>query len=134
MSRYLPECCWLLLVVSCGAQSPGGLQNPASVGDEASTPNGVGVPTPEPPRPPEPPPPPPSPGPSCHDKVKNGSEPDVDCGGGTCRLCENGKVCNARSDCQSHVCLNNRCADCQDLGGNQIRCPNAGPPPPISPP
>ncbi len=35
----------------------------------------------------------------CHDGVQDGSETDVDCGGGTCAGCIVGKKCNATSDC-----------------------------------
>ena len=38
--------------------------------------------------------------PACNDKVQNGLETDVDCGGGTCPQCPDGGSCKANSDCQ----------------------------------
>jgi hypothetical protein len=38
---------------------------------------------------------------ACNDGVKNGSETDIDCGGGTCNTCAVGKACVATSDCKS---------------------------------
>jgi hypothetical protein len=46
--------------------------------------------------------------PSCTDKVKNGIETDVDCGG-SCGKCLYGKTCGVPQDCQSGVCTNNKC-------------------------
>lgn len=46
--------------------------------------------------------------PSCTDKVKNGSEADVDCGG-SCGPCGNGLSCTAPAGCQSGVCSSGRC-------------------------
>ncbi|HLX69933.1 MAG TPA: hypothetical protein VKV04_09935 [Verrucomicrobiae bacterium] len=46
---------------------------------------------------------------SCSDGVKNGNETDVDCGGGTCSPCANGKVCVVNSDCTSGACTNGVC-------------------------
>lgn len=48
--------------------------------------------------------------PTCADGIKNGTETDVDCGGGTCPACANGKTCNVDSDCQSGFCNNGVCA------------------------
>ena len=42
--------------------------------------------------------------PSCTDAVKNGSETDVDCGGGTCPACGTGLLCGAAKDCTTGVC------------------------------
>jgi hypothetical protein len=36
--------------------------------------------------------------------VKNGTETDVDCGGGTCAGCAATKACTVAADCQSSVC------------------------------
>lgn len=48
--------------------------------------------------------------PSCSDGLKNGSETDVDCGGGTCGGCGLNQVCISGTDCSSSVCgLNARC-------------------------
>ena len=46
---------------------------------------------------------------SCTDKVKNGSETDVDCGG-ACAGCADGKQCLAAKDCGSGVCKAGACA------------------------
>jgi hypothetical protein len=49
---------------------------------------------------------------TCSDKVKNGQETDVDCGGNTgCPQCAGGKMCLIDSDCKSTVCheLFNEC-------------------------
>jgi len=58
------------------------------------------------------------PAPTCTDGVKNGAETDVDCGGGTCPACANGKTCLAGTDCASGVCTNGVCvapaATCTD--------------------
>jgi hypothetical protein len=46
-----------------------------------------------------------SPSPSCEDGVQNGTETDVDCGGGTCVPCAPGGACqNGPRDCQSLIC------------------------------
>jgi hypothetical protein len=42
--------------------------------------------------------------PTCTDGYKNGNETDVDCGGGTCSKCANGKQCDQNSDCASAYC------------------------------
>jgi hypothetical protein len=51
----------------------------------------------------------------CHDKVTDGDETDVDCGG-SCPPCAAGKACLHPKDCMSGVCANNRCAgpSCSD--------------------
>jgi len=48
--------------------------------------------------------------PSCGDKIKNGHEADVDCGGPRCKKCADSKKCTAPSDCLSGVCTNKACA------------------------
>ena len=52
----------------------------------------------------------------CSDGIKDGSETDVDCGGGTCSKCANGQSCGGGSDCQSGYCSGNKCypATCND--------------------
>ncbi|HEY3352169.1 MAG TPA: hypothetical protein VGQ83_02895 [Polyangia bacterium] len=55
------------------------------------------------------PPPPDAAASSCADGVKNGTETDVDCGGGGCPACANTRACTAGSDCQSGVCTNQVC-------------------------
>ena len=47
-----------------------------------------------------------APGESCTDQIRNGSETDVDCGGGTCAACANGKACQAGTDCLSGTWAN----------------------------
>lgn len=43
--------------------------------------------------------------PSCSDKIKNQDETDIDCGGSTCSVCANGKICNnLDSNCASQYC------------------------------
>jgi hypothetical protein len=46
----------------------------------------------------------------CSDNQKNGAETDVDCGGGTCPACANGKACASASDCASGNCASHVCA------------------------
>ena len=45
----------------------------------------------------------------CDDKVKNGSETDVDCGGSVCRKCKDTKKCKIFTDCLSGDCSNYIC-------------------------
>jgi hypothetical protein len=53
---------------------------------------------------------------TCTDTVKNGTETDIDCGGGACMTCQPGKGCAANGDCVSGVCTNGVCsmASCSD--------------------
>jgi hypothetical protein len=54
----------------------------------------------------------------CTDKVKNGTETDVDCGG-TCSGCAAGKVCGVDADCASKTCASGLCkATCTDVAKN----------------
>jgi hypothetical protein len=46
----------------------------------------------------------------CNDTVKNGSETDVDCGGGTCPQCAFNKLCGSDSDCKGGSCVGSHCA------------------------
>lgn len=48
--------------------------------------------------------------PSCTDGVKNGTETDVDCGGGTCPACIVGKQCIAPTDCSDDICMTGVCS------------------------
>ena len=59
---------------------------------------------------------------SCMDNIKNGSETDRDCGGPICQPCIVGKICLARSDCQTRVCLASHCqpATCIDGIRNDV--------------
>jgi hypothetical protein len=66
---------------------------------------------------------------TCLNSVKDGSETDVDCGGGTCVRCAVGKVCSTRNDCASAVCTNGACGVCVnntdcglDSDGNICAC------------
>jgi len=54
--------------------------------------------------------PPDQPLPTCTDQAKNGDETDVDCGGGVCPKCADGKVCLKHADCKSGVCKSGICA------------------------
>ena len=47
---------------------------------------------------------------TCTDKLKNAAETDIDCGGGTCSDCADGKVCKVADDCTSGTCTNGKCA------------------------
>lgn len=47
---------------------------------------------------------------TCSDMIKDGSETDVDCGGGACPSCALGKACSQGTDCQSGNCTNGVCA------------------------
>jgi hypothetical protein len=46
---------------------------------------------------------------SCEDKVRNGTETDVDCGGGTCGKCTDGKACAKAADCAGGGCEGGTC-------------------------
>ena len=41
---------------------------------------------------------------TCTDGILDGSETDVDCGGGACPACPVGKKCQADPDCTSNAC------------------------------
>jgi Cellulose binding domain len=41
---------------------------------------------------------------SCDDKMKNGSETDVDCGGSCATKCDVGKMCLVNADCSGNIC------------------------------
>jgi hypothetical protein len=47
--------------------------------------------------------------PSCFDNMKDGSETDVDCGGGTCPTCADNHACGSNSDCTSGICTMRVC-------------------------
>ena len=49
---------------------------------------------------------------TCHDGKLNGHETDVDCGGGTCPRCADGKTCQVANDCVSGTCASGQCAAC----------------------
>lgn len=46
----------------------------------------------------------------CHDRVKDGNESDVDCGGSCAQDCPKSGQCAEAGDCQSGTCDNNTCA------------------------
>ena len=48
--------------------------------------------------------------PTCPNMKKDGSETDVDCGGGSCATCALGKTCKADADCASAYCKSGSCA------------------------
>jgi hypothetical protein len=75
--------------------------------------------------------------PSCFDQQQNGSETDLDCGGGICAPCASGFECLSASDCESRVCVAGVCQPptCSDsvrngfetgvdCGGNCLACPD----------
>jgi hypothetical protein len=60
------------------------------------------------------------PAPTCTDGARNGSETDVDCGGG-CPRCRIGLGCVTRNDCANALCTSGTCRTCSvdtDCGGN----------------
>jgi len=79
-------------------------------------------------------------GPTCTDGIQNGTETDVDCGGGACPACPDGGGCQTGSDCDSGVCVDGICqpASCTDGirngtetdvdcgGGTCPTCPDGG--------
>jgi hypothetical protein len=46
---------------------------------------------------------------SCSNRVKDGAETDLDCGGPVCQTCAIGKICTSAADCQTRVCLAHHC-------------------------
>ncbi len=59
--------------------------------------------------------------PGCSNATKDGTETDVDCGGGACALCAADSSCVRGADCESSVCRVGRCAEasCNDNVLNQ---------------
>lgn len=56
-------------------------------------------------------------GPTCNDKVKNGTETDVDCGG-DCAACGIGKSCSRHADCRPNGCKGSKCVylkSCEEI-------------------
>jgi len=68
--------------------------------------------------------------PSCTDKVLNGTETDVDCGGSCAPMsrCANNLMCMVAGDCQSANCTANKCLNsgCQTCWKVQYQYTNAG--------
>ncbi|MFZ5438508.1 MAG: hypothetical protein ACOZQL_00800, partial [Myxococcota bacterium] len=54
---------------------------------------------------------------TCFDGEKNGTETDIDCGGGACGRCFDGKACTLPSDCMSALCTGGRCGGFLPGGG-----------------
>jgi len=56
--------------------------------------------------------------PRCDDRVKNGGETGIDCGGtSSCARCAAGQACSAGSDCLTGVCLSGICGGAHTVGG-----------------
>jgi hypothetical protein len=47
---------------------------------------------------------------SCSDGIQNGTETDIDCGGGSCAPCAAGRHCLSQTDCTTNSCVNGTCA------------------------
>ncbi len=58
---------------------------------------------------------------ACGDKVKDGDESDIDCGGSCPAKCANSKACISSSDCKSVYCVSGVCraGNCTDSYQNQ---------------
>ncbi|MBI2176619.1 thrombospondin type 3 repeat-containing protein [Candidatus Woesearchaeota archaeon] len=58
---------------------------------------------------------------ACSDKLKDGDESDVDCGGSCSSKCPNGKACTSGPDCKSAYCVSGACkaGSCTDSYMNQ---------------
>jgi len=52
--------------------------------------------------------------PSCTNMARDSAETDIDCGGGGCDPCANGKMCSAPGDCVSGLCVGVICTACQN--------------------
>lgn len=59
----------------------------------------------------------PSAAPSCTDGIANGTETDVDCGGGSCPACGIGDQCGTPTDCVSNLCDSGVCTNIVCLDG-----------------
>jgi hypothetical protein len=72
----------------------------------------------------------------CDDRVLDGDESDVDCGG-SCHACIGGETCRGGNECDSGMCSNGRCVAATCTDGVQdgletgidcgLNCPNACP-------
>ena len=60
----------------------------------------------------------------CGDGTKNGAETDIDCGGGTCAKCAQGKTCSLNGDCAGGACVDGFCCD-KACSGVCEACSNA---------
>ncbi len=63
--------------------------------------------------------PPDLPPPRCDDKLKNGSETDVDCGGSCPAKCGDGKTCALAADCSSAICQSGTCVAANCTNGKK---------------
>jgi len=50
---------------------------------------------------------------TCTDGLKNQDESDIDCGGGFCGPCGQGKACTSDADCTSNACVGKVCKVCR---------------------
>ena len=87
-----------LLAAACTTDPPGGTVDPTSDGGPQTTDGSTTSPDADVPRPI-----------TCRDKVKNGDETDLDCGG-ACAGCADGQICKLAKDCSSQVCTGGKCA------------------------
>jgi len=63
----------------------------------------------------------------CLNGVRDGDETDIDCGGATCRRCEDGQACGADADCVNLSCPAGLCGEDAPAGGAVgTRCHSAG--------
>lgn len=64
----------------------------------------------------------------CLNGVKDGDESDVDCGGATCRRCEDGQACEDAADCVNLSCPAGLCGDDAPAAGGSVgtRCHTDG--------
>jgi hypothetical protein len=46
---------------------------------------------------------------ACDDKVKNGNETDIDCGGAACKRCPVASKCTGNADCETDICQGGAC-------------------------
>ena len=46
---------------------------------------------------------------NCYNAVKDGSESDVNCGGGFCKTCALGQTCQVGEDCTTQLCIDGAC-------------------------
>jgi hypothetical protein len=58
--------------------------------------------------------------PSCGDRIQNGSETSVDCGGLDCPACGAGMGCQSPGDCTSGLCTSNRCEPAATCSNQEI--------------
>ncbi|MBX5481230.1 MAG: lamin tail domain-containing protein [Myxococcaceae bacterium] len=59
--------------------------------------------------------------PACDDRIQNGDETGVDCGGSCATKCANGGTCATDTDCASGICSNGVCVECTEAS----QCPGS---------